>query len=29
MLDDARGRDFTMNALYLNLEDLSIVDPLE
>lgn len=29
LLTDARARDFTMNALYFNLDDLSIIDPLE
>jgi len=29
LLTDARARDFTMNALYFNLDDLTIVDPLE
>jgi tRNA nucleotidyltransferase/poly(A) polymerase len=29
LLCDASDKDFTMNALYLNLDDLTILDPLE
>jgi tRNA nucleotidyltransferase/poly(A) polymerase len=28
LYEDAISRDFTMNALYFNLEDLSVIDPL-
>jgi len=28
IIEDAHLRDFTMNALYFNLEDLSVKDPL-
>lgn len=28
LYEDALTRDFTMNALYFNLEDLSVIDPL-
>jgi tRNA nucleotidyltransferase/poly(A) polymerase len=29
LLSDAKSKDFTMNALYFNLEDLRIIDPLD
>jgi tRNA nucleotidyltransferase/poly(A) polymerase len=28
LVEDAKNRDFTMNALYFDLEELKILDPL-